>query len=254
MSSALRLEISTAGWATAVTVTAPERPAPLDAWLPLLQALASQVAQAADAAAAEAGAPVACAKGCGACCRQLVAISPVEARALAKLVAAMPQPRQAEVRARFAAALGRVAQSGIAERDHAQPDPRYPLAESPQQRLAADWFALQIACPFLEDEACSIYEERPLVCREHLVTSPAAHCARLFQEPVERVELPVRLGAALARAAETVAGVTTAMIPLAMSLDLPPAVVAALDRPRDPRATLEAILSEIGEWRIEAAT
>ena len=37
---------------------------------------------------------------------------------------------------------------------------------------------------------CSIYEDRPLVCREHQVTSPAAACARLFREPVDRIELP----------------------------------------------------------------
>ncbi|HZZ88203.1 MAG TPA: YkgJ family cysteine cluster protein [Caulobacteraceae bacterium] len=252
MSAALRVEISTAGWATAITVTPPAGPAPLDAWLPLLQALASQVSQAADRAAAEAGTPVACAKGCGSCCRQLVAISPVEARALAKLVDAMPQPQQAEVRARFAAALARLAESGVTERDHAAADTRYPLAETPQQRLAAEWFALQIACPFLEEEACGIYQDRPLVCREHLVTSPAANCARLFRDPVDRIELPVRLGPALARAAEVVAGVSTAMVPLVMSLDLPAVVGAALDRPRDPRRTLEAILTEIGDWRIEA--
>jgi Fe-S-cluster containining protein len=253
MSTALKVELETAGWATALTVTAPTGPAPLDVWLPLLQALASQLSQTADAAAADAGAPVSCAKGCGACCRQLVSISTVEARALAKLVAAMPEPRRGEIGARFAAALTRLAESGLAERDHAAPDARYPLAETPQQRLAADWFALQIACPFLEDEACGIYEDRPLVCREHLVTSPAANCSRMFQAPVDRIDLPVRLGAALARAAETVAGVSTAMVPLVMSLMLPDAVAKALDKPREPRRMLEAILAEIGDWRIEAA-
>jgi Fe-S-cluster containining protein len=32
-------------------------------------------------------------------------------------------------------------------------------------------------CPFLEDESCSIHPDRPLVCREYLVTSPAELCA-----------------------------------------------------------------------------
>jgi hypothetical protein len=44
--------------------------------------------------------------------------------------------------------------------------------------MSLEYFRLGITCPFLEDGSCSIYEHRPLVCREYLVTSPAAHCAR----------------------------------------------------------------------------
>jgi hypothetical protein len=43
------------------------------------------------------------------------------------------------------------------------------------------------------------------------------------------------------------------MVPLVMSLMLPDAVAKALDKPREPRRMLEAILAEIGDWRIEAA-
>ncbi len=43
--------------------------------------------------------------------------------------------------------------------------------------LKLDYFALGIACPFLEAESCGIYEERPMICREHLVTTPAACCS-----------------------------------------------------------------------------
>lgn len=251
--TAIRAHLETPGWAIAVGLTVPREPAPLQLWLPFLQALASEVSRQAGESAAAAGRPVSCAKGCGACCRQLVAISLVEARALAQLVAAMPQPRQDLIRHRFAAALARLSESGVLTRDYADPDLEFPLAETPQQRLAAAWFSLQIACPFLEDESCSIYEDRPLVCREHQVTSPAAACSRLFREPVDRIELPQRLGAALARAATQVAGVSTATIPLLQSLDLPADVDAALAQPRDPRQMLETLLGEIGEWRIEPA-
>ena len=180
-------------------------------------------------------------------------ISLVEARALAQLVAAMPPRRQAEIRRRFAAALARLNESGVLTGDYSGPDDEFPLAELPQQRLAAAWSSLQIACPFLENEACGIYEDRPLVCREYQVTSPAAACSRIFREPVDRVEQPVRLGAAMARAAAKVAGVSTAMIPLLLSLDLRADVDAALGQPHDPRQMLETLLGEIGEWRLEPA-
>jgi Fe-S-cluster containining protein len=247
----IRVHLQTAAWATQSALTVPSEAAPLEVWLPFLKALASQISQSAKEAAAAAARPVSCAKGCAACCRQLVAISLVEARALAGLVAEMPEPRRSEVRARFAAALARLAESGVLEADHSGPSDAFPLAQSEQQRLAAAWFSLQIACPFLEDEACSIYEDRPLVCREHQVTSHPSACSRLFREPVDRIELPVRLGAAIARAAEKVTGVATAMIPLTLSLQLPSEVDAALAKPHDPRRMLETLLGEIGEWRIE---
>lgn len=249
----IRVHLKTPGWEIAAPLTVPAAPATLEVWLPFLQALASQLSRSAHDAAAAAGRPVSCAKGCGACCRQLVGISLVEARALAQLVAAMSPPRQAEIRRRFAAALAKLNDSGVLSGDYAEPDPEFPLAELPQQRLAAAWFQLQIACPFLEDESCGIYEDRPLVCREYQVTSPAAACARMFREPVDRIEQPVRLGAAMAQAAAKVAGVSTTMIPLLLSLGLHGDVDAALAQPHDPRRMLEALLSEIGEWRIESA-
>jgi Fe-S-cluster containining protein len=252
-SANIRIHLRTASWATQSTLTLTDAPAPLETWLPFLQALANRVSQSAHDASAETGRPVSCAKGCAACCRQLVAISLVEARALAQLVAAMQPPRQREIRARFTEALDRLEGSGLMAADHSAPSAEFPLAETGQQRLAAAWFSLQIACPFLEDEACGIYEDRPLVCREHQVTSHPAACSRLFREPVDRIELPVRLGAALARAAERVTGASTAMIPLAMSLQLPPEVDRALAGRHDPRRMLEALLDEIGDWNIEEA-
>jgi len=250
-SSEIRIHLQTPGWAIASALTVPAEPAPLETWLPFLKALASQVSRSAAEAADQAGAPVSCAMGCGACCRQLVGISLIEARALAQLVAAMPEPRQGDIRARFAAALARLTESGVLDADYVGPSPEFPLAATEQQRLSAAWFSLRIACPFLENESCGIYEDRPLVCREHQVTSSPAACAQLFREPVDRIALPVRLGAALARAAETIDGVSTAIIPLVMSLDLPGEVDDALARKHDPRWMLETLLAEIGDWWIE---
>ena len=52
-----------------------------------------------------AGRAISCRAGCGACCRQLVGISVVEAESLARLIAAMPEERAAVIRDRFAAAV-----------------------------------------------------------------------------------------------------------------------------------------------------
>ena len=73
------------------------------------------------------------------------------------------------------------------------------MTDADYSALVGAYFQEGIACPFLEEESCSIYEERPITCREFLVTSPAEHCARLGSEGVERVRLPVRVFNAVAR-------------------------------------------------------
>ena len=249
----IRVHLKTPGWEIVAPLTIPAEPAPLEVWLPFLQALASRLSGMAADASAAAGRPVSCAKGCGACCRQPVGITLAEARALATLVGRMPEPRQSQIRRRFADGVAGLLESGVLTADHTAPVPEFPLAETAQQRLGAAWFALQIACPFLENEACSIYQDRPLICREHQVTSPAAACARLFRTPVDRIELPVRLADALMRAAAKLAGVSANTVPLMFSLDLTPEIDAALAQPHDPRQMLEVLLGEIGEWRIEDA-
>jgi Fe-S-cluster containining protein len=249
----IRVHLKTPGWEIAAPLTVPAEPATLEVWLTFLQALASRLSEMARDATAAAGRPVSCAKGCGACCRQPVGISLVEARALARLVGQMPEPRQSEIRRRFADGVARLLESGLLTRDFAAPAPEFPLAETAQQRLGAAWFALQIPCPFLENEACGIYQDRPLVCREHQVTSPATACARLFREPVDRIELPVRLADAFMRAATKLAGVPTNTIPLMFSLNLTSEAEETLAQTHDPRRMLETLLGEIGEWRIEEA-
>ena len=249
----VRIHVQTPDWAISSTLAVPAEPAPIEAWLPFLQSLASKSAQSAEDAAARDGKCVSCAKGCGACCRQLVAISLVEARGLARLVTDMPEPRQSEIRGRFAEALRRITESGVLERDFSNTETPAgePLAETEHQRLGAAWFGLSVACPFLQDESCSIHESRPLVCREYQVTSPAAACSRLYKEPVERVEMSARLGQSLARATARIAGVSVAMIPLVMALQPSAEIDGVLAEPRDMIEMLEVILSEIGDWRID---
>ncbi|WP_428671759.1 YkgJ family cysteine cluster protein [Reyranella sp.] len=94
--------------------------------------------------------------------------SPSEARALARLVDAMPVPRRTVIiHQRFDAAsrcLG----------DLVDRRPRGTAKE--RVEFSHAYFKLGIACPFLEDEACSTHPDRPMACREHLVSSPPENC------------------------------------------------------------------------------
>ncbi len=155
-------------------ITVPTGPVPAADVVPALQRLVNAVV-----AAAEAGKAISCRKGCGACCRQLVPISRTEGERLLVTVAALPAERRAVLESRFAAAEAALAAADLKERKG-----------RPDRELSTAYFALGIPCPFLEEESCSIHPDRPLVCREYLVTSPAALCAGPEQEGVTPIPVP----------------------------------------------------------------
>lgn len=155
-------------------ITVPSGPVAAAEVVPALQGLVNAIV-----AAAEAGKAISCRKGCGACCRQLVPVSRTEGERLLGVIEAMPPERRRELGARFAAAATAIKGAGL--------DQRRGRAD---RKLSTAYFALGIPCPFLEEESCSIHPERPLVCREYLVTSPAELCAGPAQEGVTPVPVP----------------------------------------------------------------
>jgi Fe-S-cluster containining protein len=175
-------------------VPVPAAPTTPAALLPVFQAVADAVVRAAVQAAEARRQTISCTKGCGACCRQLVPISATEARRLAALVDQAPEPRRSALRARFADAVQWLEEAGLLEKLR-RPEP---LPREPRQALGLEYFRQGIPCPFLEEESCSIHPDRPLICREHLVTSPAEHCARPSAETVRRVRRPAQVSRALA--------------------------------------------------------
>ncbi|HEY3818625.1 MAG TPA: YkgJ family cysteine cluster protein [Polyangiaceae bacterium] len=153
--------------------------------LPVFQSVAHKLIDAGVAEATARGESVSCKAGCGACCRQSVPISLTEARHLAGLVDAMPEPRRSDVRARFADALTRLEAAGLLGELRK-------LDEMPAEwhaGLNARYLPLRIACPFLEDESCSIHPDRPVICREYLVTSSPEHCVDASPETVRRIPI-----------------------------------------------------------------
>ena len=111
----------------------------------------------------------------------------------------MPEPRRSTIRQRFADAHVRLAQTPLL----AMLEDPTTFTDGDLQSVGLDYFALGIPCPFLEDESCSIYPERPIACREYLVTSPAAFCARPSAETIRMVPIPGQASNAVSRIDET---------------------------------------------------
>ena len=109
------------------------------------------------------GRKVSCKAGCGACCRQPVPISEAEAFDISEHVKSLPEPKQTEVRNRFDDSVDILASAGWFEKLDSLPK----NAAKERRNLAIDYFGMDIPCPFLIDESCSIHENRPLACREY---------------------------------------------------------------------------------------
>jgi len=189
------LNIKGDDWHLQARVTFPTGPTRLGELLPMVRSLSDAVVSDTVRAIEESGEEISCKKGCGACCRNLVAISEPEARRIALVVNGFPEPRRSEVLARFADARRRLEQAGLLEKLQKSEE----WTDEDYTTLTVTYFRQQIACPFLEEESCSIYEERPITCREYLVTTPAENCAKVEPGTVKRVRLPLRVFNAVAR-------------------------------------------------------
>lgn len=162
--------------------------------LPVLQSLSNSMSDIAVHRAAQLGEHLSCREGCGACCRQAVPITPVEARMLSEWLDEQPEQKRADLRERLRQAAARLEESGIAQsmREASRSPGREEMHTS-----GLKYFALGIPCPFLEDERCTIHEIRPMRCREYLVVSPAEHCAHPETKSIVGIKPPVLLSQVL---------------------------------------------------------
>jgi len=251
-SETANIHLQVLGTDITVSIALPQGQPTVRALLPIARTLTQATSRVALELATSQGSRVSCKAGCSACCRQLVVISLVEAQALADAVSAMPASRQQEIRRRFAEAIHRLESAGMLDADEAKGD--RPLLDQDSgaappsvPALARRYFQLQIPCPFLEDESCSVYSERPLVCREYVVTSPAENCARLYEAPVVPVPVPVHMGDALAHTAHKVARAPLKMIPLVYALEWSQAHPGALERTADGLEMVQTLMAQLDQ-------
>ncbi|WP_165248873.1 YkgJ family cysteine cluster protein [Paludisphaera soli] len=228
-------------------VTAPDGDVPVDRVLPLARALADKVVELTVLEVESRGRSISCRAGCGACCRQLVPIGAAEARGLSELVASMPEPRRAEIRRRFDEALRRLDEAGVLADLHR----RDAWDADDRRRVGLGYFDAGVACPFLEAESCSIHPDRPIACREYLVTSPAENCSHPTPEGIDAVKPPTSVWTAAARLEPPAPGSRSIpWTPLVLALQL---AEAEPEPPTRPARTLVAELFRNISGSLQAA-
>ncbi|HEX8983796.1 MAG TPA: YkgJ family cysteine cluster protein [Bryobacteraceae bacterium] len=209
------LELSAGQRTIEASVAIPEAPMRVTGLLPVLFGFSNAISGMAEEEARQAAKPASCRAGCGACCRQLVPVSEPEAEHLAALVAELPEERREQIRERFRAAIAALGEELAGRLRDIRNFPRM----EDRRAVGLAYFAKGVACPFLENESCSIYEQRPLSCREYLVSSPPENCKDPGPGRIAPVPLPLKLSEVLYGFDEAGTGRGVRWIPLVLALD-----------------------------------
>ncbi len=154
--------------------------------VPLAYAFSDQINEAVKQNLAGEGRQVPCQKGCSFCCDYLVSLSLPEVYYMQQQVRAGQHGNQHTLlRSCFRSARK------ILNLERLQ---KYKITEHADISQISQWYReLEITCPFLLNKSCTIYDKRPLACREHLVISPPGLCQKESIGTVERVSMPVSL-------------------------------------------------------------
>jgi hypothetical protein len=96
------IKFSLYGEPVEMNMSVPAKPVKPTRMLPIFQAMTNEFLDIGINASLSKGETVSCTKGCGACCKQPVPISEIEAYQLNELVENMPEPKRSEVKERFA--------------------------------------------------------------------------------------------------------------------------------------------------------
>ncbi len=170
---------------------------PITQIVPVMHSLGEQAQALEIARTNKSGKTISCQKGCAACCRPMIPVSPPEAFSLVKVIKKLPQDHQNRIKHNIATVKARLQAtellSALQDLVHS---PRQPSDEG-LDSLNRAYYRLRLPCIFLENEVCSIYEHRPAGCRGHLVTSPPELCQDMEHNPIEELHIPLRAGTVL---------------------------------------------------------
>lgn len=200
-------------------VSVPTQFVPVTSIVPLMRSLGAHAQELEEHRALERGESISCRKGCAACCRMLVPLSVPETFALQASLERLPADKQRRLQAQMDAVKIRLQESDLWNRLQAVSDSIAPPSDEALEPLNQAYYALRIPCPFLEEEQCGIYEDRPAACRELLVTSPAEFCEDLTDPRIRTVPLSLRISTALGLLWAELTGTAARLVPLPVALD-----------------------------------
>jgi Fe-S-cluster containining protein len=188
------------GTLVATQVAVSDAPAGLGDLVPLARTLAGRIIDDAINHACDSGENVPCGKGCAACCSYLVPLSAPEALCMGRELGPLSETADRTTARALTDAAGKII-AGWPESPFAQSDSD-DSTETGDIEAVGRWYAsLELPCAFLSEGACTIYDKRPLACREHAVLGTSADCQGFSPDTGTRLELPVKILDALGQVA-----------------------------------------------------
>ena len=171
------------------------------------------------------GGNIPCGEGCSACCKRcLVPVSVPEALRFKEEIIAEPASRRESVWQACLQAARLILRQRPPESFIDQIDTSSSM-QSVDIGAISNWYtSFNLSCPFLYNNVCGIYEQRPLACREHFIKGSSAACSGLSSGLLteggvaEVIEMPVQLPNVLGRLASELEGgqMESVILPLAL--------------------------------------
>lgn len=184
--------------------------------VPLARAITDRLCAVALDILSENGQCVSCQKGCHACCNYLVPLSFSEVFQLRKELSAEHANYRNTILHRCIDSTRKILESGFTKKlQCSSTNNFYELS-----RLN-EWYAeLNISCPFLQDGSCTMYEQRPLACREHSAIGNPDICKSTPEYNPEVVPASVSILEALGQLNAELNGsnIEAVILPLALTL------------------------------------
>lgn len=186
--------------------------------VPLARTICTKITQVVVESIRSEGGRIPCCKGCASCCGPyLVPLSIPEALWLKEEISAAPSDRHESMFKACLLASQRILSQKPPE-SFIDKTKKLSHANPVDLNLVSDWYSsFKLPCPFLNKNECTIYEQRPLACREHFVNGSSEVC-RGRQGIAEVVKMPLQLPNALAQLAGELEGTTpeAVIFPLAL--------------------------------------
>jgi len=147
-------------------------PATLAEIVPMARSLSSKLMQVVLEKLDSDGTVVPCRRGCAICCNYLVFLSVPEAFRMVEEVMMMPLEQRQDV----IKSCRQLAQR-FREKLNEPANMADTIDQSQEARISNCYYSVKQACPFLCNNLCTIYEQRPVICREHIVVGSASQCS-----------------------------------------------------------------------------
>jgi len=193
----IETELDVLGQSLCLRIAASNEPIKLSGIVPLAHIVCARIISAVERHIISSGNTIACRPKCSNCCRYLVPVTVPEAMWLTETARKMAQSDRRVLYEFSLFATRRILE--LTSKHYLSRFSDVKAEAAPKLKQLSDWYSsLNLSCPFLENDLCMLYEQRPIACREHLALGAGPNgCERNCPEHVRRVRMPVSVAEAL---------------------------------------------------------